>query len=246
MLRFTIFFSIFILLVAGVVYFVFYSHFLLVAGVEISGSAKTEEIKNALIGNLAGTSKIRRLLGSDNLLFWSPKAIRQIPSSLYWLKDVKIERNWQDKKITINVKEREPWILWRMTASGNCYWIDEEGIVFSPAPAAEGFIIAKMSEQGDRQQLLFGQLFDDNPQFAENTLEIIKQLKDSSLAVSRFSIQNSNLDELTAETNGLKLYFSSRFSLRNFDGILTDLAGRLDFSKLEYIDFRVENRIYYK
>lgn len=245
MLKFVIFFSIFVLLAVGAVYFVFHSNFLKVAAVEVSGSAKAEEIKGALINDLAETSKIRHLLGLENLLSW-PSKISKIPSSLYWLSDLSIEKNWQEKTIAINVKEREPWLLWCLAASGNCYWLDEQGIVFSPAPEAEGFIIPKMSEQGDRQQLSFGRLFYDNPQFAENTLEIIKQIKNSSLAVFGFLIENPNLEELIVETDGPKLYFSLRFLPQNLDKVLNDLINRPNFKNLEYIDFRVENRIYYK
>ncbi|MDP3052821.1 MAG: hypothetical protein Q8N22_02615 [bacterium] len=245
MLKFIIFFSVFILLATGAIYFVFHSHFLKVAAVDIVGSLRAEEIKEVLIDNLLKTSKIRSWLGPENLLFW-PSKISNIPASLYWLSGLSLEKNWQEKIITLNAKEREPWLLWCLTDSGNCYWLDEQGIVFSSAPEAEGFLVSKVSEQGDRRQLSLGQLFYDNSQFAENTLEIIKQIKNSSLAVSRFSIENPNLEELTVETTGPKLYFSLRFLPQNFDKVLNDLINRPNFRKLEYIDFRVENRIYYK
>lgn len=276
MLKFISIFSIFVLLVVGAIYFVFHSHFLKVAAVEVSGSAKAEEIKGALINNLAETSKIRYLLGSDNLLFWSSKAIRQIPSSLNWLSDLNLKRNWQEKKIVIEVKEREPWLLWCLFAnqsgsstaeassttvqivatSSNCYWLDGQGIVFASAPEAEGFIVLKVFEEGNRQQLSFGRPFYSNPQLVANTLEIIKQLENSSLMPRRFLIENINLQELKAETEGPKLYFSLRFLTKDLNKILTDLTDRLsshggspagrEFQKLEYIDLRVENRIYYK
>jgi len=289
MIKFIAIFSIFILLAVGVIYFVFNSHFLRVAAVEVSGSDRADEIKEALIGNLLKSSKIRSLFGPDNLLFW-PLEISKTSSNLYWLSGLSLKRDWEKKRIVIEVKEREPWLLWclqttpidadtdtdavavaparinadknankqkldisenprknpRESAIYNCYWLDEQGIVFSSAPEAEGLIIPKVFETDDRQQLFWGQLFCDNPQLAANVLEIIKQLKNSSLVIRRFLIENINLQELKAETEGPKLYFSFRFLPQDLDKILANLADRLDFQKLGYIDFRVENRIYYK
>lgn len=264
MLKFAIILSVFILLVSGVIYFVFRSPFFQITGLETTGSQRTEEIKGELIGFLLKTSNFRFWLGPENLLFWSPQN-QKAPPSLFWLSNLNWARDWQQKKITIDVKERQPWLLWclqtqtdaepaptntdnlpRQSAIKKCYWLDEQGLVFSLAPEAEGFIVPKVFEENGRQQLILGQPFYDNPQLVKNTLEIIKQFQKSSLAVNRFLINDINLEELETETNGLKLYFGLRFLPQNLNGILTDLASRLDFPKLEYVDFRVENRIYYK
>ena len=246
MLKFAIIFSVFILLVIGVVYFIFHSPFFQITGIEVAGSQRTEEIKGELIGFLLKTANFRFWLGPENLLFWSPEIISQLPPSLRWIRDIKIQRNWQQKKIVIEIQEREPYLLWCLAASGDCYWLDEQGLVFSLAPEAEGFIVPKVFEENGRPQLILGQPFYDSPQLVKNALEIIKQIKKSSLAVNRFLINDIDLEEMETETNGLKLYFGLRFLPQNLNGILTDLASRLDFPKLEYVDFRVENRIYYK
>ena len=271
MLKFLAVFSVFILLTTGVVYFVFRSSFFQAAGIEAVGSQRTEEIKRELIGVLSKTSKFRSWLGPENLLFWSSKAVEKIPPSLYWLSDLTLKRNWRLKKIFIEVKERQPWLIWclqtqtntdytqtnadgsqyksassqRESAINRCYWLDDSGVVFAFAPEAEGYIIPKVFAEDDRQ-LLFGQPFLDNPALVKNALEIIKQLKNSSLTISRFLVKNINLQEIEAETDGPKLYLNFRFPLQNLNGLLANLARRLDLQKLEYIDFRVENRIYYK
>ena len=144
------------------------------------------------------------------------------PSSLYWLEDIKIKKTG-NKKIIIEAKERRPWLLWclqtrtnadnvpRQSAIKKCYWVDEQGVVFSPASEAEGFIVPKVFEEDGRQQLILSQSFYDNPQLVKNTLEIIKQIKKSSLAVNRFLVSNADLQEMETETGKLKLYFSLRF-----------------------------------
>jgi hypothetical protein len=274
MWKFLIICFIFVLLAVGAFYFVFYSHFLDVAAVKISGSARTDEIKIVLIDVISKNSKIRSLLGPGNLLFW-PSKISQIPPSLFWLSDLSLKTNWDQKEISVEVKERQPWLLWCLstqtsspapaintgsstvsqtasTTLNNCYWADEGGVVFSLAPEAEGYLIPRVFEKNGRQALNLGQLFIGNSQLAKNTLEIIGKMENSPLIVRRFLIEKIDLQELTAETNSLpaqagpKLYFSLRFVPRDLDKIIVNLNDHLNFKKLEYIDFRVENRIYYK
>jgi hypothetical protein len=244
MLKFLAVLSIFILLTTGVVYFVFRSSFFQVVGIEVVGSQRAEEIKGELISVLSKISKFRSWLGPENLLFWSSKSVKKIPPSLYWLSDLTLKKNWSLKKIFIEVKERQPYLIWCL-AGLQCYWLDDAGVIFTFAPEAEGYIIPKVFAEDDRQ-LLFGQPFLDNPVLVKNALEIIKQLKNSSLTISRFLVKNINLQEIEAETSGPRLYLNFRFPLQNLNGLLASLARRLDFQKLEYIDFRVENRIYYK
>lgn len=244
MSKFLAIFFLFILLATGIVYLVFRSSVFQVAGLEIVGSQKTEEIKGELISVLSKTSRFRSWLGPENFLFWSPKAIQEIPSSLFWLSDLTLKRNWLSRKIFIEVKERQSWLLW-CSAGSSCYWLDETGIVFALAPQAEGFIVPKVLA-GNGPSLRFGQPFFDNSDLVKNTLEIIKQLRNSSLSVFQFLITDVNLQEMTAKTNGLELYFSLRYLPQNLGQLLANLADRVNFQKLEYIDFRVENRIYYK
>lgn len=264
MLRIVSIFAIFVLLAVSVFYFIFRSPFFRLTSIEINGSRRAEEVKRELIGAISTTSKFRFWLGPENLLFWSSRPTLKNLSSLFWLSDLNWTRNWQQKTILIETRERQPWLIWCLRARTNakqaqtnagdlprqsvknCYWADEQGMIFSSASEAEGYIIPKVFEENGRQQLILGQPFYNNPQLVKNTLEIVKQVKNSSLAINRFLISNANLQEMETETNGLKLYFSFRFLPRNLNNILIDLADRLDFPKLEYVDFRVENRIYYK
>lgn len=244
MWKFIIVISILISLITGAVYLVFRSSVFRVAGVEVVGSQRAEDIKSELVGIFLKNSKLNSWLGPENFLFWSPKAIKEIPSSLFWLANLTLKRDWSSRKILIEAKERQPWLIWCLP-DFNCYWSDETGIVFAWASQVEGFIIPKiLAENG--QVLVFGQPFFDNSDLVKNTLEIIKQLQNSSLPVSRFLIKDVNLQEMTAETSGPELYFSLRYLPQNLSQLLANLASRVNFQKLEYIDFRVENRIYYK
>lgn len=245
---------------------------------EISGSQRAEEIKTELISDFSQTSKIKSWLGPENMLFW-PSKISRIPDSLFWLSNISLEKNWSQKKVIVQVKERQPWLLWCLSSNSGsvsapdsivsqassslvsssssteensaagslCYWLDNQGIVFSLAPDVEGFLVPKMLETNGRQQFSLGQPVYQNPKFLENTLEIINQIENSAvLPASRFLIENASLQELKAETTGPELYFSLNFPPPDINKILSGLSGTLNFKKINYVDFRVENRIYYK
>jgi len=244
MLKITAILIILVLLISGGFYLVFRSPFFRVADLQIIGSQKDDEIKAELVSTFSKNSRWRTWLGPENLFFWSFQIIKEIPSSLFWLSDISLQEDWSSRKIYIEVQERQPYLIWCLQ-NNNCYWTDETGIIFARAPQVEGFIIPEIIASSS-QSLILGQPFFNKPDLVKNTLEIIKQVKNSLLPASQFFIKDVNLQEITAKINNLELDFSLRSLPQNFNQLLTNLANRVDFSKLKYIDFRVENRLYYQ
>lgn len=234
----------FILLVAGAVYAVFRFSFFRLTTVEVSGSPRTEEIKNAFIAELNKNSSFR-FLGPENLFFWSANAVKEKPVDLLWISEFILKRNWREKKVFIEVKEWRPNLLGCVGLSPLCYWLSEKGMVLAAAPLAEGFIIPKLYIE-NKQTLSPGDLFLSSVDSPENVLEIVRQFRDFSFAPVRFLIKNPEFRELEVETDGPKLYFNLRFEPQNIIWALDDLADRLNFKKLEYLDFRTENRVFYR
>lgn len=242
--KFLVILTILILLIAGAVFAIFRSSFFRIATVEVLGSPRIEEIKNVFIAELNKNSFLR-FWGPENLLFWSKNAIKEKPSSLFWISDFNLKRDWRLKKVFIEVKERQPSLIGCSGLPPRCYWLSAEGIVLAEAPSAEGFLVPQIFIESE-QSLIIGDLFLASADLLRNTLEIIRNLSDFTFIPSRFVVKNLDFQELEVETNGPKLYFSLRLNPQNVIRILNDLAVNVNFSKLNYLDLRTENRIFYK
>ena len=83
--------------------------------------------------------------------------------------------------------------------------------------------------------------------FVPNMLSVLDAVKASGLTVKEISLNNMGLEELDVSTyNGPDIYFSLRFSAAEDLSVLQGLMQKPNFSSLQYVDFRTENRAYYK
>lgn len=169
-------------------------------------------------------------------------------------------------EIKIVVVERESVYLWcgmhvrNFTDADNpCYYVDEQGYIFSKAPYFSGTIYFKF----------FGSniaLPDDNPigkyVLPSNVWGQVVLLKDDieSLGFAPHSLaiydkgEYSFLLSSIPEDTRLRIVFSDKYDLKKIGANLasaltveplkTDIQTK--FTSLEYIDLRYENKVYYK
>jgi len=136
---------------------------------------------------------------------------------------------------------------------GDCWWFDDEGVVFKRAMAAQGSLIVAVGDYsqtglGLDSKILPGDLIP--PAFS-----IFRVLRASNLNVKEILLRDLALQELEVGTysstplgasDGPKIYFSLRFPADNTISVIQNFAAKPGFGKLQYLDFRVENRVYYK
>lgn len=144
------------------------------------------------------------------------------------------------------LSQREP-------ASDSCWWFDDEGFIFKRAPAAEGSSLVVVDDYSqDKLGLNFKVL---PPEFIPNLFSIFRVLGASNLNVKGVELNNLALQELEVLTypstplgasDGPKLYFSLRFPADYTLQVIESFYAKPGFGKLQYLDFRVENRVYYK
>jgi hypothetical protein len=83
--------------------------------------------------------------------------------------------------------------------------------------------------------------------FVSNLISILSVLRHTGLEVKTVELKDLSLEEVTVTTaNGPSLYFSLRFAADNYLTVIQSLMARSGFGKLQYIDCRTENRVYYK
>ena len=230
--------------------------------------------KEKLISDLkiffVSQSKITGFLGENNILIWNNNVgdfLKQNPQII----NLSIEKNYFNREVKINFQKREQFGVWcekkqltinnqqlttndkqrsivngQLSIVNNCWWFDKNGVAFERAPKTEGEMIYKVDDFSERQ-LTIGDKVIKEDLFA-NLLRIFNILEQSDLNVRTLQIKDLSLQETIIEPVNVlmpKIYFSLRF-----DPVFTMPAiqaiKEYGLSKIEYVDFRVENRAYYK
>ncbi len=178
--------------------------------------------------------------GEDHFLAWSKGKIDVSKTALL---EASIDKDWLVRSITIQVKERERFGIW-CAKDEVCYWMDKEGVVFEEAPLTEGGLILKVYDS-QRTELVLGSPAIEG-RFVENLMAILESLPALNVSVDKI-VFDQKLQELKIDTyDGPAILFSIRFDPALNIKSLEKLSETLDFQKIDHVDLRVENRIYYK
>ena len=154
-----------------------------------------------------------------------------------------IEKDWLNRSINITVQERERLGIWCIDGE-NCYWLDGDGVVFEEAPATEGSLILKVYDSQTADLRLGFPVIEDR--FINNLTGILKNLGKLDAAIRKISLDRK-LQELKVETyEGADILFSIRFDPAPNIESFQKLFETLDLRKIDYVDLRIDNRIYYK
>lgn len=129
-----------------------------------------------------------------------------------------------------------------------CFYIDEQGIAFEQAPQTSGSLVLSIKDYSDREYYLGKQVF------KEHLINFILQAKqglfsDIGLRSLDFSILSWPAKDLKVVTNeGWYIVFDLETDIKNqILSLKTVLEQKIqDRGNLEYVDLRIENRIYYK
>lgn len=203
---------------------------------------------------LSGASSSRlsaAIFGIDHFFSWpetfSPEKLRFLPM----LKSALVEKNYRNRSVAINVVEREPYGIWcnafspDSEESARCWWFDDEGVIFRRAVRAEGSLISSVADYSQNGLGLAAKILPEK--FLLNLFSVLETVKVSGLKVREIVLEDIGLQELAVKTyDGPELYFSLRFPAESALAAISALALKSGFKDLEYLDFRVENRIYYR
>jgi hypothetical protein len=194
-------------------------------------------------------------LGIWNMLVW-PKMLAAADVALVpQLAGVSLQENYGYHTLTAVVTEREPLAIWCLmpgtdtagdpSGDESCFWFDESGTLFQKAFDTEGSELFAVHDYAQTGLGIGGKILPDL--FVGNMLSILDAIQASGLTAKEIALRDLALEEVDVSTyGGPTLYFSLRFSAMEDLSVLQALAQRSDFNSLQYIDFRTENRAYYK
>jgi hypothetical protein len=216
--------------------------------VEISGATyiPEEQIRDFLNSRLAQDG-LGKLLGPDNVFAWPKEFSKEDLAGLPAASSIEIERRIFNRKIRVEIEERERVGIWCFSGTDpkKCFWFDADGILFMPGYFAEGNLIPLL-EDHSREPLALGDRALE-ARFLPNLVSIFSALDSIHLSISEVRLSDLGREEVEAYTyEGPKLLFSLRFPAAGVPDAIKAVEKITALSKLQYIDFRVENKVYYK
>ncbi|MCR4328669.1 MAG: hypothetical protein NUV53_04125 [Patescibacteria group bacterium] len=258
----------------GVIWIVRYAPIFQLKNIVIRGNVheQSSDVHDAVLSTLFEGSIFRNVFGTDHMFSWSNKEFRNL-AFLPEVLRVQVSKNYFARTVYIDVTERVREGIWCRMAftdddnealsdidetptrilsqafSRGCWWFDKGGVLFARAPGGEGGLLRTLKDYSDRS-LGVGDSILPSP-LMENIFSVFVALEKNGIIA-----REVRLDDLTSEdiqvvtAQGPLLYFSLRFSTENITSVLRDaflgLGKFPPVSKLHYLDFRVENRVYYK
>lgn len=264
--------AIFLIFVAAT-WTVFYSPLFLIKKIEVLGnkSVASEDVINLAEAALFKSSFVNRALGAMNIVVW-PKSLPEEDFKLLpELKSLSIDKNYGSKKIEITVEERKQFGVWCFYRAENgadnlpagvsgeiapdCFWFDAGGVIFRKTANMEGSIITVVDDYSQKNVGLGSKILPE--EFISNIFSIFRAVSAGGIRVKEMRLNDLSLEELELDIYGglstevstkagPKIYFSLRFPLAGFPEVIDSLQAKPEFKNMQYIDFRVENRVYYK
>ena len=235
-----------------------------------------ESVQDLASAAILRSSWSHRVLGAENLTTWPKELSADMLRALPTLKSVTVEKSYYRHSVLMNVQERQPMGIWCKDATTievsavastsvpenasttqpvsdeatapsvtQCWWYDSGGVLFRRAPSAQGSLIPVVHDYSRSDLGLFKTVLPD-ALFA-NLLSVFDALSRAQVAAASVKLINIDFQELEVDTySGLKFYFSLRFPADATAQVIDTLRQDNSFGRLQYVDFRVENRVYYK
>lgn len=235
--------SILILIIGGTIfYFLFLSETFQIEKIIVTGEKKvsTKDIELLIEKNLE--NKI--LFFKTKSIFWvdTENIAKDILNSFPQIAEVEIGRIFPDALNIIVIERKEVGVFCR---EGDCFLLDNDGIIFEEAPAGEYLKIKNLTFEGN---LKLGEKVIQK-EILNQILEIEKKLReDLKIPLTEISsVSNERLN--TKTTDGWEIYFNlkenTNWQIEKLSLILEKEIPLEKRRNLEYIDLRF-SKIFYK
>jgi len=232
-----------IAVVVSFLYFVFLSGYFQIKNVIIIGN---KIVSQQEIENIVNPWFSKNLLASNILFFKANEARADLINQIIVIKNAYLRRKFPNT-LEINIIEREPVIIWE--SGGERFWVDLEGVPFLKVSSGDSrpdliLVVDEKNAPVKIGQKIAGSKF---PNF-------VKELSGKLPLKTDYTIDHIVVKEVTFDVEvivnkGLSLYFDTT---RSVDSQLSALLKVLEDAQAknipirEYIDLRLENKVFYK
>ncbi len=192
------------------------------------------------------------LFPKTNILIYPRTDITSSVLETYkYIKSINLET--QDlQKINVVVEERKPFALWcdvLYSEEETCYFLDEEGFIFSLAPTFTGNVFVKYYGEvlGIVDNSPIGHQFLSKENFFGLTF-ILEEMENIDLIAEALIVDGNNV-EIFVENGSQVLFKLDQNPLTvsdNLGAVLDSSTLGEEDLELDYIDLRFGNKVYYK
>ena len=249
--RMVIFFT-FIAVVAGVLIYGFNTDILKIQNVVVHGGQEyvNKDVQRNVEKTLAGV--YAGVLSKQNILFYPKNQIRKdVLDDFPRLKDISIELDpFRDQVLKLKISERVENGIWcrKQGEELDCYFIDEDGYVFAPAPTYSDGVV--FSYYGYIEGEPVGSQYIES-NILQNIKILISAIKNNpdleSLQPIGFEYLASNEYKLLFQDGGYMLFNDTYGIEYAYDNLVVSMATEnVELDKIEYIDIRIPNKVFYK
>lgn len=250
-----IIFSWILFLILALAYILFFSPIFEIKEIRISGNRAigSEEIQSSLDGFLYG--KILFFFNRNNIFLATDSKLTDILLGDFpRILSIEINKDIFKKTINLTIVERkETGIFCKEEPAspnrGECYYIDREGVIFEKAPQTSGSLILVIKDNSGGEVELGNNVI--KKEFMAELIDLRVYLTDNlGLKALDFIIESDVSEDLRINTNeGWYILFDKARDLQNqLKALELVLEEKIKEGRrnLEYIDLRIENRVYYK
>lgn len=201
-----------------------------------ASEAQSKELRSQIISDkLSRVSG--KVLGYANFLLWQGDLTGV---DMHQYENIVVKPDFSNRKVLIEVVGKKREMIGCITEK--CFWISRDGAILDNAPESNGQLMESVRFENESiisdKYVLIKSNFD-------NLLKIIDIFQANSLRIESNTVTKEN--ELNVKLlNGPNISFSLKNNTDFIEPVIKKLQNDKKILNLTYIDFRIENKAYYK
>ncbi|MEK7151407.1 MAG: hypothetical protein AAB784_01675 [Patescibacteria group bacterium] len=237
-----------VFVILGIVYWMFFSGALNIRTIEINVSSELRSSVNDVVNDWLNRG-FWRFIRRNNILFvFGNDLAAELKSKFLKLESIRVDKKFPHSLI-ISITERKSVGIVCSTMSGACFNFDKDGVAFSVTQSSSGFLILNITDRRN-VELGLGKIVIASD-WLVNIITARELLTKSEIGIAEFVIPEDSLDEFYAVTaDGWRIMFNNQTDIKSqisaLEVFLKEKISVAQRSQLQYIDLRIQDRIYYK
>lgn len=227
---------------AAIIFILFFSPFFKIKSINADGvdDAYRQRLVDKATQKMV-SGKLGFIETQRNIFFFDKEALlADLRAEFTSLERISIEKKYPHELI-LKASERKPYGIWCF-ATSECKYFDEDGATWGNAAKSSGFLLLVVTDQREAE----------NYQLDQDYFKAIKQIHKNlgELSIRQAIIKSGDLREFNVEAaQGYPIIFSLDADIENQIAVLkifmADKSRRANFVP-QYLDLRIDGRVYYK